>query len=53
MKFTKDARKLLQKFALPATKLGKNVKAPSAGCCEQPIVFTKTHSKERLKGQLS
>ena len=24
----------MQKFALPATKLRKNVKAPSAGCCD-------------------
>ena len=34
VKCTKDSRRWLQKFALPATKLRKNVKAPSAGCCD-------------------
>ena len=34
VKCTKDARRWLQKFALHATKLHKNVKAPSAGCCD-------------------
>ena len=47
VKCTKDARRWLQKFALPATKLRKNVKAPSAGCCES-LLFNKNLNWEPL-----
>ena len=39
VKCTKDARSWLQKFALPATKLRKNVIAPSAGCCNSLLLL--------------
>ena len=38
VKCTTDAR-WLQKFALPATKLRKNVKSPSAGCCDSLLLI--------------
>ena len=38
VKCTKDARRWLQKFTLPATKLRKNIKAPSAGCCDSLLL---------------
>ena len=39
VKCTKDARRWLQKFALHATKLRRNVKALSAGCCDSLLLL--------------
>ena len=39
LKCTTDARRWLQRFALPATKLRKNVKAPSIGCCDSLLLY--------------
>ena len=52
VKCTKDARRLLQKFALPATKLRKNVKAPSAGCYDS-LLFLKKKSILNLRKHVS
>ena len=48
VKCTKDARSLLQKFALPATKLRRNVIAPNAGCCNSLLLKDKPHPHEDI-----